>query len=72
MDEENYVPAALFASVDKADGHLHEPYEDREVQEEWEAMGRSALEEGAPSLPRELRLRREQRQRRRRREPRRR
>jgi hypothetical protein len=70
MDEASYVPAWVSASVDKVDGHIHGPREAQELQEEWEAMGRSAHEEGAPSLPRELRQRREQRLRRRRRESR--
>ncbi len=70
MDEASYVPAWISASVDKVDGHIHEPYEARELQEEWEAMGLSAREGGPPRLPRELRQRREQRLRRRRRESR--
>lgn len=72
MQEEGYIPGVLHAHVDKVDGHILEPYEARELQEEWETMGRAALETGAPRLPRELRLRSEQRQQRRRRESRRR
>jgi hypothetical protein len=61
MQEEDFIPGVIFASIDKSDGHVHQPREHLELEEEWEALSHSTREGGPPTLPRELRQRRKRR-----------